>query len=118
MYNRIKIIIQDLEVYAFHGCKQSERNTGGQYLVSVILHCNIGNCIETDNLEDTVDYGKVIDLIRNEMQIPSNLIEHVAGRIQKKILQTFDKVSKVEVVVKKKILPLDASLNYVAVEIS
>jgi dihydroneopterin aldolase len=52
------------------------------------------------------------------MQIPSNLIEHVAGRIQKKILQTFDKVSKVEVVVKKKILPLDASLNYVAVEIS
>ena len=55
----------------------------------------------SDNVDDTLNYAHLLDIIKKEMNVPSNLLEHVAGRIGKNIIDTFPKVEDIEVVVTK-----------------
>ena len=47
----------------------------------------------SDNLEDTINYAEVIDLVKQEMAIPSKLIEHVASRIHRSIVSRWGNVN-------------------------
>ena len=45
--------------------------------------------METDNLDNTLDYAALYEIIHREMEIPSRLLEHVAGRIIRAIRSAF-----------------------------
>jgi dihydroneopterin aldolase len=49
----------------------------------------VSKAAESDNLEDAVNYQLIYNVIREEMEIPSNLLEHVCGRILKRMQQEF-----------------------------
>ena len=78
---RTTIHIEGIECYAYHGCLPEETIIGGRYLVDVSVEKDISKSIASDAIEDTVDYVMVNRIVTAEMQIPSKLIEHVAGRI-------------------------------------
>ena len=48
--------------------------------------------VKTDDLGKTIDYGRVYDIVAEQMAIPSNLLENVAGRILDAIRKEFDDV--------------------------
>jgi dihydroneopterin aldolase len=77
--------IKNLRLYAYHGCHAEERKIGAWFSVSLRVFCNMESAIASDELEDALDYVKLKTIIEEEMAIPSNLIEHVAGRIIKRI---------------------------------
>ncbi len=82
-----------LKFHAFHGVLDQEKKVGGEYIVDIQLE-NIGTrAAETDNLDDTVNYASIIDTVKVEMAQPSELIEHVAGRIARSILNRFPSVN-------------------------
>ncbi|MBN2486482.1 MAG: dihydroneopterin aldolase [Bacteroidales bacterium] len=84
-----KIVLEGLEFYAFHGCMDEEQNIGGRYIVDVELHFDIAKSAVSDNLADTINYSEAYRVIRHEMDKPSKLIEHVAGRILKSLMAEF-----------------------------
>ncbi len=95
------IELKDIRLYAFHGVLEQERHVGGEYSVSLRAHYNIAQAMISDNVDDTLNYAHLLDIIKKEMNVPSNLLEHVAGRIGKNIIDTFPKVEDIEVVVTK-----------------
>jgi dihydroneopterin aldolase len=98
-----------MKFHAFHGLSTEERTVGGFYLVDIT--CSVcTNAVETDRIEDTVDYAVLFDLVKEEMMKPSLLIEHVAGRILKTLKARFPQIGEWVVKVSKLNPPVDGEM--------
>ena len=75
------IYIDKAQFYAYHGVMPQERVVGNVFLVSLVVETDIAKATSSDKLEDTLSYAEIYEVIKAEMSIPSNLLEHVGGRI-------------------------------------
>lgn len=66
---------------AFHGVMEQERRVGNDFEVTVEIFYPFEKALYTDNLQDTADYSLLYAIVEREMSVPSQLLEHVAGRI-------------------------------------
>ena len=103
-----KVFVDHIHVRAFHGVMPQERTVGGDFTVSVEVTAPIMNAVKSDCVDDTVNYAVITDIVRQEMAVPSALLEHVAGRIAEKLFQTFPGIEKVWVEVRKENPPMGA----------
>lgn len=95
------VYIDQIRVRAFHGVLPQERTVGADFTVSVEIWAPLADAVVSDKVEDTVNYAIVSDIILQEMAVPSALLEHVAGRIAKKLFQVFPIVEKARVDIRK-----------------
>lgn len=91
------IYINKVRARAFHGVLPQERTVGGDYEVSLRVAYDFSRAMESDDVADTVNYAELLDIVRQEMAVPSNLLEHVAGRIAKAVKKRFPQVTAVDV---------------------
>jgi len=116
MYQEIRMMKQvtssielnDVRLYAYHGVLEQERRVGGEYSVSLRVHYNIYKAMESDDVADTLNYALLLDIVKEQMSQPSNLLEHVAGRIAKAVVSRFPQTEAVDVTVTKLNPPLGA----------
>jgi len=101
-----QILLNNIRLYAYHGVMDQERRVGGWYLVSLTINYPFSRSLETDDVADTLNYASVLEVVKEEMSIPSNLIEHVAGRIGKSILTKFPLVDAVKILLTKENPPM------------
>ena len=98
-----KIIIKDIQNYAYHGCLPSEKKIGGTYKTTLWIEGDFSESEIDDNLTKTVDYESVILLVKEEMKHSSDLIEHVARRILDKTMGRFSNIKKLKVLIAEKL---------------
>lgn len=104
-----EILLDRLRFYARHGVIEQERIVGAEYEVSLRLRLTDAHiAIEDDSLDGTVNYADVYATIRREMEIPSSLLEHVAGRILHALFAAFPLIEEIEVEVRKMNPPMGA----------
>ena len=104
----MKIELEGMVFTANHGCLESERSEGNTFVVDFCCEAPFAlKATRTDKLEDTVDYSEIYDLIAAEMAVPSNLLEHVAGRIVRSIAARFAQIGDFSVRVSKSCPPVD-----------
>lgn len=108
------IVLEDMEFYAFHGCMPEEKSVGTIFRVTVEIFCDIPQAVYSDNLQHTIDYQRVYQLVAQQMRIPSNLIEHVAHRIKKSILDEYTTLKDVRVRVSKLHPPVGGQMSAVS----
>jgi 7,8-dihydroneopterin aldolase/epimerase/oxygenase len=113
-----QILIKNMEFYSYHGHYAGERKIGNRFLVSVSIETDLQKPMETDRLEDALDYRGVYETVKEEMLVPSNLLEHVAGRIVDSLYRKFDTITKVTVKVTKLNPPLGGKTEGVSVVIT
>jgi 7,8-dihydroneopterin aldolase/epimerase/oxygenase len=111
----MKIHIEGMEFYAYHGLLEEETRIGGRFIVDLVIVTDFSLAAETDNIEGTVNYSQVYDLVAKEMQIPSKLIEHVAQRIQKSLLGSIKGIDKLIVKLTKIRPPVNGVMERVSV---
>ncbi len=111
------ITLKALRFYAYHGVLPQERKVGGDYEVTVTADVDLSQAMESDNVEDTVNYADLYEVIRQEMAVPSQLLEHVAGRMARRILNDFPSVDMLHVEVVKLNPPMGADCQGAAVAI-
>lgn len=87
--------------HAFHGVLPREREEGGDFIVDFSCAYDIEKATVSDNLADTLDYAAVYDIVAREMERPSNLLEHVAGRIAASLKEAFPDLETFKVKVTK-----------------
>jgi 7,8-dihydroneopterin aldolase/epimerase/oxygenase len=75
------IEVNGVRVFAYHGCLEEESRIGGHYRVDISVEGDFATAEATDKLTDTIDYGRVTTLVKEQMAQRSHLIEHVARRI-------------------------------------
>jgi len=101
-----EISLDGLEFKAYHGCYAAEREFGNLFTVSVKLKFEASLPGQSDRLDDTLDYAKVYSIVKEQMEIPSHLLEHVTTRIIEQLWKHFPQVLGVGVEVKKHSPPL------------
>lgn len=109
--------VNGIRVYGYHGCMDEEAAIGQEYQVDVRVHTDFGKSVQSDELDDTVDYVDVHSIVRREMAIRSKLIEHVAWRIGTGIKTEIKSVDQVWVKVTKFNPPIGGQSDSVAVEL-
>jgi dihydroneopterin aldolase len=114
----IKIELNDLEFYAYHGVYDEEREKGNTFIVNLAVTGNFEQAVSEDKLEGTIDYEKLYSLIQTEMDTPSNLLEHVIGRIRSSIRSMFPEIDSIEVSVEKLNPPIGGNLKSTRVSLS
>lgn len=113
-----KIIIKNLKVYSYHGVNDEEKVRGQEFAVDAILELDLSTACESDNINDTVSYAKVIKTIGKVMGRESyNLLEKLSMQIIKEIFLLYTAVESVEICVKKPMAPIKANFDYVAVHL-
>ena len=111
------IHLHNLRFHAYHGVLAQERKTGGEFVVNVRVAYPLRQAMQTDNVDDTLNYAELIEIINKDMQTPSSLLEHVAGRIGESIFRHFAQVSSVWLTIAKKNPPMGADSDGAAVEV-
>ena len=111
------VFLRGVRFYAFHGVMPQEQKVGGEFLVDLKVGYPIEAAMQSDEVADTLNYAELYDLVKEEMAIPSKLLEHVAGRIVKGINERFPKVSSIELKITKKNPPMGADCDGAGVEV-
>ena len=111
------IYLNEVRFYAFHGVMPQEQQVGGEYLVDLRVGYPIQTAMETDDVADTLNYAELYELVKQQMDIPSKLLEHVAGRIVKAINEQFPLVSSIRLRITKKNPPMGADSAGAGVEL-
>lgn len=102
------VFLKNVRFRAFHGVLPQERLVGGDFLLNLRVGYPIEKGMESDEVEDTLNYAALFDLVRQEMNKPSQLLEHVAGRIVKTIMEAFPDVTSVDLELTKLNPPMGA----------
>ena len=110
------IKVENIRVFAHHGCLAEETKIGSDYRVNLEVKANLKKSAKTDNLYDTVDYVLLNQIVKDEMAIPSKLLETVAKRIMKRIFKESKIVSKVSVSVSKVNPPIGGDVEMVTIK--
>ena len=82
------------------------------------LKLNVNLAAKTDNLNNTIDYQQVYQVIAKEMEQSSSLLENVAYRILTSLQSNFPMIKNVRVSIKKMNPPLGGKIENVSVEMN
>lgn len=114
---RTALLIDGARFYAYHGVGEQETLVGNVYTLSLRLWTDLAHASETDDLGDTVNYAAVYEAVKQEMAIPSRLLEHVAGRVVRRIFRDFPTVEAIDLKLVKRNPPMGADVDGAGVEI-
>lgn len=113
-----KLVLKSCKFYGYHGMTERERQFGQSFTVDIHLYFNSRDAGKTDNLIDTVDYGKIYDISKEYVENQSyNLIEYLAEKIAQHILNEFAIIYGLKIVIKKQHTAIISKYDYVAIEI-
>ena len=82
-----------MKFYACHGVSPQETRVGNTFVVNLCIDGSLEKAVASDDLEDTINYAVVYEVVKREMAIPSKLLEHAAGRILAALKDTFSATS-------------------------
>ena len=105
------ISLRRMRFHARHGVLPQERVVGNDYEVTVRMTADVSRAVETDDVADTLNYAEAYETISEQMAVPSQLLEHVAGRMAKALFRRFGMLSAVEVCITKLCPPIGADCD-------
>lgn len=106
-----QIIIDGLVLYGYHGVGIQEKQIGNNFEFNVRLTLNNIPALESDRLDETINYTEVIEIIKQENKTASELLENVAWRIYRKITNRFPTVKGGCIEIRKPSPPISADVR-------
>ncbi|GGB12977.1 dihydroneopterin aldolase [Macrococcus hajekii] len=111
------IFLNGMKFYSYHGVFQEENKLGQIFIVDAVLSLDLKEAGSTDDLEATINYGEVYDLIDQGMKEPSKLLEHVAERISTVLFSKYHRLEEVKIKITKQNPPIAGHYDGVGIEI-
>jgi dihydroneopterin aldolase len=109
--------LKGLRFYAFHGVLPQERRVGGWFSVTLRVGYDWSRATKTDSVDDTLNYADLYRLVNHEMAMPSQLLEHVAGRIARSVEMHYPNITSLDLWVTKENPPIGADCQGATVEL-
>jgi len=111
-----KIFVEGIKIYAYHGCFKEEAVIGTNFLVDVELDADLSKPANSDDINDAVNYQAVFTVVKEQMAIRSNLLEHVGKRIVEQLFSQFAEVEKIQLKIAKLNVPLGGHIDNTAIQ--
>ncbi|NND52643.1 MAG: dihydroneopterin aldolase [Flavobacteriaceae bacterium] len=112
------IKVENIRVFAYHGCLTEEKKIGSDYRVDLEVKANLRPSSVSDKLGDTVNYVFLNRVIKEEMLKPSHLLETVAQRILMRVLDEEALVDEATVWVAKLNPPIGGDVEKVSIKMT
>jgi len=97
----IKIALEGVEFFAYHGFYPEEQLTGTRFLVDIQVGFIPENALKDDNISHTVNYETLYAIAKDAMQVPKKLLETVAQGILDRVKAEFTFIEFAKVTIKK-----------------
>ena len=110
--------VENLKIYAFHGCMDEEKVIGSDYIINMKAMCLVGEKVFNDDITQTVDYVDLARIAKREMAVRSKLLEAVIKRIIDASFKEIDSLEELYVSVSKINPPINADVRSVSVTMS
>ena len=104
--NSCHILLKNVLFFAHHGVAPQEMVTGNEFYIDLRLKTDFKHAAVTDELDDTISYADIYAILKQEMEIPSKLLEHVCGRIATRLFQEFPGIEEIEIKLSKRNPPM------------
>lgn len=114
--NSCYILLKDIHFFAHHGVAPQETVIGNEFYIDLRLKTDFRQAAATDELDDTISYADIYAVLKQEMEIPSRLLEHVCGRIVTRLFQEFPTIEEIEIKLSKRNPPMGADIDSAGVE--
>lgn len=109
------IQIKGISAFGFHGVFDHEKINGQEFIVDVELSYNASQALKTDNVNDAVDYGAVVILVKKIIEnTRRDLIEVLADDVANKVLE-INLVDRVKITLHKPFAPVEVKVSDIAV---
>lgn len=110
-----QIAIKGLELYAYHGVHEHEREQGQPFVLDITLWANMLAACASDNLEDTVNYSRVIDCVATAFTAQTHqLIERAAHATGAAVMAQFKPIERLSITVHKPHAPVRQTVKDIA----
>ena len=100
------IELRDIHLYAHHGVMSQEREVGAWFTIDIKLTLNRWESASNDQIEDTVSYADIYDIVKQVMEVPANLLEHVCKKISTALYNAFSQITEIEITLCKDTPPM------------
>ena len=110
------IKLTNIRTYSYHGCLAEEAAIGSDYRVDLEIKTDLRKSALSDQLEDTVDYVFLNQVVKEEMAIRAQLLEQVAHRIIVRVFKESAAVSRILIRVSKINPPIGGDVEMVTIE--
>lgn len=108
---QLTINLDQMQFYAYHGVLEQERVVGNTFVVDLSLKLSKTTSLYQDELEETINYALIYEVVAQEMSKPSLLLEHVVGRIAQKLFNDFPLISGLTIQLSKQKPPFSADIK-------
>ena len=105
-----------MRFFAYHGVLPQENIVGANYKVSLNIKTDFTKAAITDELEGTISYADIYDVVKKEMQQNSKLLENLIYRISNKLFEAFCTIEMIEITIFKENPPMGADCKNVGVK--
>lgn len=109
------ISIEGMEFHAYHGCFAEEQVIGNTFIVDIHMDTDTTSAERSDNLDETVNYADVFQVVKEQMEIKSKLLEHVGRRIMDAVTEKYPEVDIIELKISKLNPPVGGKVHAVSV---
>ncbi|PAW94527.1 dihydroneopterin aldolase [Mucilaginibacter sp. MD40] len=114
----IKVALEGVEIFAYHGFYPEEQKTGTKFLIDVHVSFEQNGSFKDDTLNHTVNYEELYTIIKEEMANTRKVIETVAEAILDRVKATFSFIDAAEVVIKKQNPPFSGPIKQSVISLS
>ncbi|KAB1157083.1 dihydroneopterin aldolase [Flavobacterium luteum] len=111
------IKLKNIRTFSYHGCLIEEGKIGSDYSVNLEVKTDLRKSCISDDLKDTVDYVLLNKIVVEEMEIRSQLLEHVGHRIITRIFAKIPSISRIILAVSKLNPPIGGDVEAVTIEL-
>ncbi len=112
-----RIIIKNLNLFGYHGVKESEKTGGQNFCFNVEIFLDKDSFLDSDNLGDTVNYSEAIKILKDiNSSNRFNLLETLSQTIAIRIMEMSPLVERVSVKIEKTSPPIKENLGSVGIE--
>ncbi|MDD4379490.1 MAG: dihydroneopterin aldolase [Dysgonamonadaceae bacterium] len=112
------IELKNMRFFAHHGVFSQETVVGNEFMVNLHIEADLTEACKTDNIEHTINYASVYELVKSEMQKPSQLMENAAYRIMGQIKASFPQIVHLEVRIAKMNPPVGGEVERSEISLS
>jgi len=110
--------LEGLQVPGAIGIYESEKQNGNTLEIDLWVYGNLQPAIDSDNIEESIDYETLAQVATEEIQAGNHLLEPVAYGILERIFREIPSTEKAKIELRKLSPPLDNHCEASAVKIS
>jgi len=110
-----QVMVSELKLFGYHGIYEEERLQGTFFQFDLNVSTDFSGAIDNDQLDDSLNYVKLIEIVKQENEKPSDMLESLGDRIAKTIFDAYPLAKGLRLKIQKLNPPIGEDLKSVGI---